>query len=449
MMPASEVSYKLDDIMKITVPLVLASFSSMLMMSIDRFVVGSYSIHAMNAVSMVGSYLAIPTLFFGAIASIVTVFIGQYHGAEEYKKIGGAIWQMIYFSIAISIICIPCGIYSEYFCFLPDAYRDDGLTYQAILTAFLCFPTMFNALSGFFIGRGKTGVVTTVVFISNVINLLLDIVLVCGIEGVIRPYGSVGAAIATVISLFIGNVILFAEFLSRNNREKYCTLNFAFNTAILKGCMKIGLPASFERVFSLLAWAVIFILLGNVSEDLATLESVTVSVYLVLCCYTEGLNKGAAAIVSNLIGDHRLSEIGYIFRTYMKINFCFCALISIPLVFKQGWLFAVLYKMNINVMHLETEFRIVFFLLFFCIMFDGVFWVILGILAAGGDTIWPAIVNTVLVWIIVTGPAYVMYATRTLNSVIEINALSAIASLVTAVLFYFRYKKMRWIRCVI
>lgn len=438
--------YNLGLVLRITIPLILTSLSATAMMAADRYIVGLFSIQSMNAISIVGSYICIPTMFFSVIAAISTVFVGQFNGNQQYKKIGLSVWQMIYLSILVGIISIPFVIWPDVICFLPDMYHSEGLPYQQILTYNVFFVTFFSAISGFFIGRGKTALVTIVVVFTNLINLILDIILVFGLQGVVRSMGVVGAAIATDVSFIIGDIMLFFIFLSPRNRRKYATLNRKFDKNIFLGCLKIGGPAAIERVFNLSAWSFIVILLGSISDDLATLEAVTVTVYLLFYCYTEGLNKGAAAIAANLIGQNRIEKVESVFRTYLKINAIFTLVISIPLVLWQDLLFFFLNKMNGNISHLHGEFSFVFYVLFIIIFLDGIFWIIYGILAAGGDTLWAAVVNTVLAWVLIALPTYLMYITGTLTSVREFNLLSALTSLIVSIVIYVRYKKGSWLK---
>jgi len=432
--------YSLSYILKVTLPLVLSALTTALMMSIDRFVVSLFSVEAMNALSIAGSYMGVLVMFFSSITAISTVFVGQLNGKCEHEKLAEPVWQMIYFSLLIAMLSIPFTLYPDLICLLPDRYYDLGILYQEILTGGMFIPTMYNAIAGFFIGQGKTAIITAIVILSNILNLILDIVLVFGIDGIIPSYGVAGAAIATVVSSGIGLLILISITLTRENRLKFKTLSYAFNKQMFLECIKVGLPLAVDRIFNLSAWSLIFILFGRVSNDLATLESITVSVYLVLCCYPEGLNKGAASIVSNLIGNNMSSKIRDVFKSYMFMNIVFSFLISIPLVFAQGILFFFLGKMNGDVSHLHAEFEFIFYILSATIFFDGIMWVISGILAAWKDTLWPAVVNTALVWGIIVFPTVYMYCTNTLTSVRVVNALSALTSLVTAILFYIRYK---------
>ena len=441
--------YTLADISKITAPLIFAALANTLMLFIDRFVLGLFSITAMNAASLVGNYISVITFFFIGITSIATIFIGQYNGECNFKSIAKPSWQMIYLSLLTVPVAVFLSTFTEELFFLPDIYREDGIIYQKLMSAFFWEGPLFMAISAFFIGRRKTLLVTSIVVISNILNFTLDMILVFGVDDFIPSFGAFGAALATVISQTIGIIVLLTIFFSRKNRSKFCTCDFSFDYKIFKDCIKIGTPLAFDRALNLLAWFLIFLFVGYISNDLATLESITVNFYIILCCYTEGLNKGISTIVANLIGENRISEVSRIFKTFMKINLVFSIIVAIPLVFYQDIPFYLISKMNGDVSHLKEELEIIFYFLLIIIVADGVVWIIAGILAAGGDTLIPMIINTVLLYIVVVVPTAIMYYTGTLNSMREINIFSAACSSLTALFLYCRYKRNSWRKIIV
>lgn len=441
--------YNLKDIARIVVPLFFSSVAVTLMLSIDRIVLGMYSLKAMNAVSLVSSYLAVISFFLCSITSISAVFVGQFNGEYQFKKTPIAVWQMIYFSLFTIPILTGMSVIVKKCCFLPEIYIDDGMMYMQMLTSFGFIPPLFAAISSFFVGRKKTVLVTLTVVAENIINLILDIILVFGIDGYIQPMGAVGAGIATIVANALGVIFLFAAFLSKKNSEHFATRICKFDKPIFISCLKIGTPLAFDRALNLGAWFLVFLLIGHVSNDLATLESITITFYLMLSCYTECLNKGAAVISANLIGENRINEVHRIFKTFMNINFVFSILIAIPLIFYQDALFFLLSKLNGGVSHLRDELVFIFYALYFVILADVVAWIISGILTSGGDTLYPAVANTVLLWLIVVLPTVYMYYSDTLNSMKEINSCSALCSVFTAIVLFYRYKIGKWKKAIV
>ena len=73
----------------------------------------------------------------------------------------------------------------------------------------------YGALSGFFVGQGKTRLITLLAIGANVINALLDVCLIFGVQGFIHPMGVQGAAIATSIGSLFQMLVLLYFFLKR------------------------------------------------------------------------------------------------------------------------------------------------------------------------------------------------------------------------------------------
>lgn len=86
----------------------------------------------------------------------------------------------------------------------------------------------FMALSAFFIGQGKVKLIMIVSLVGNLVNMLLDYLLIFGVEGYWSPLGAVGAAWATASAQMLQIAILFMIFLNRNYRTHYGTLRWHF-----------------------------------------------------------------------------------------------------------------------------------------------------------------------------------------------------------------------------
>lgn len=441
--------YSLKNIAGLIVPLFFSSVAGTLMVSVDRIILGMYSLNAMNAVSIVVSYTSILLFFLCAITSIAAVFVGQFNGEHQFKKTPIAVWQMIYFSFAVIPLLLLISFFSKKYNFLPDVYIKEGSQYMQILINFGFLHPLFAAISSFFIGRKKTTLVTLTVIAINILNLVLDIIFVFGIDEYIPKMGVQGAGIATVVSNAIGVIFLFFVFLNKENRKRFSTNDYSFNAKIFLDCFKIGLPLAISRSLNVSAQFLIFLFIGYSSDNLATLESITIAFYLMLSCYTECLNKGAEIISSNLIGENRIDEIPKVFRTFMNISFVLSIIIAIPLIFYQDFLFCCLEKLNGDILHLHSDLVFIFYVLYFVILADATTWIISGILTSGGDTLYPATINTILLWGIVVIPTACMYYTNTLNSIREINLCLMSYSILTAIVLFFRYKKGDWKKIIV
>jgi MATE family multidrug resistance protein len=437
--------YNLRAVLKFTLPLVLMTLSNNLMFSVDRMVLARYSIDSMNAASLAGNFVSIATFIVIAIAQMAAVFVGQYNGLEEHKKTAWPVWQMIYFSLLSSFLFfVPCGLATEYIDIFPNLYREDRICYQKIIMTFSGLPAISSALSSFFIGRGKSFIVIAVVLLSNIVNFCLDIALVFGIDGVIHSLGAQGAAIATVIGEVVRLLILFVLFLSRGNRANYATNDYRFRKKLFLSCIRTGLPISLTKSLGLFAWFLLLLIFTSVSKDLATIESILVSIWVIFTFFSEGTSRAISALTANLIGQNNLDSILKLLTLFMKLNLIMGLIFAIPLVIRQDISFAFLDQAKGDVAHLYSDLGFALRSLWIIIFVDSIFYSICGVLAAGGDTKFPMYIEQCTTWLLIVLPTASMYFAGMLQNIRVTYVLIPIASCVNVAVIYFRYKEMKW-----
>ncbi len=435
----------LKTILAISIPLILTALSSNLMFLIDRMVLAYYSINAMNAAAICGNLVSIFAFAFIAIAGISEIYIGQSNGQKDFDKLAVPVWQMIYFSLAGFAIMFPIGYFTEYINLLPEYCKKEGIEYQRVLAYFCSIPAMNVAFAAFFIGQGKTKIITYAVIIGSVSNVFLDILLIFGYKNIIPEMGCSGAAIATVLSELIQILILAIVFFNSNNRLRYGTFkNRKFNKKIFLGCLKLGHPLVIGRIFELLAWYLVYVAISHVSKNQATLQGVCVSIYVLFAFICEGINKSSAAISSNLIGQRNLEAIRKSYKTFLKFILILCGFITIPLILFPQSIFYFFDMLHEDISGLYPSMKIIFKLLVINITLEAIWSALWGILMSGGDTRYPMIANICSLWFFVVIPVGIMYYTGQLNSAIPIYWLTLLWCISTLILLYKRYKSLKW-----
>ena len=418
----------------------LAALSGALMLFLDRLILSHYSLDSMNAVAAVGNVCAIFQFSAVAIASIAEVFVGQYNGAKQYHKIAQPIWQMIWFSLATSVIFIPIGIWVGPL-IVPDNFENLGLPYFKLLMVFGPLLPLIGTFAAFFVGRGKTRLVIFAAIVGNVLNLVLDLILIFGIEPYIPSMGPLGAANATVFSQSIQVLILAVVFFLPKYRKRFNTHKMSLNFPLLWQCLKIGTPNSVAHAMEIAAWSFSFLLMDRISQDHVTILSIGQTIYILFAFLTDGMEKGITALASNFLGSKQLSMLPKLFNSSLIMLAGILLFLAIPLLLYPAPLingFSVdphLYNATILSLHLIW----VFFL------FDGLVWLIAGFLTSGGDTKFIMLINTATVWFLAIIPIY--YFVNILGG--PPHALWAIIAMYGALnagCFYWRYRSGKWLK---
>jgi MATE family multidrug resistance protein len=423
----------------------LAMMSSNLMYLIDRFMLAGYSIDAMNASTISGNFACMFSLMFTGVANSAEVFVGQYNGSQQYDKLASPVWQMIYVSLAFMLISVPIAYFSDYLNALPSHCQKDGVEYQKVLMYFAVLPPIRVSLSAFFIGQGKTKIITYSVVVGCILNVILDYSVIYGVEGIVPRLGCKGAAIATVIAEFFQILVLACIFFNSKNRKKHNTLrNFQLDKKLLLDCAKIGIPISFGNFMTILAFYLIQVLMGYSSKDTVTIYNISISLYVFFIFVGDGINRAATAIASNMIGREDFVSIEKTRKLFLTISIFFGLVIAMPLAIFPQWIMSLLDLMPDNISDLYSEIRIVLCLTTITITLETILLSCWGILIAGGDTKYAMTVYLMSLWICVVLPTTILYLLGSLNSAPVVGLFMVVDLIITQTFIYRRYKSMKW-----
>ncbi len=439
------INSSLKSILNISFPLILSALSANLLYLIDRMILAYYSIDSMNAAAMSGNFVAIFSFVFSSITGISEIYIGQSNGKKSYSDLAVPVWQMVYFSLIGFIILFPFGYFTEYINLLPNYCVKEGIDYQKPLIYTCALPAIKVAFASFFIGQGKTKIITYTVLLGAVSNIILDILFIFGYKDLIPEMGCKGAAIATILAEVAQILVLALVFFNKNNRLRYKTAyNIKFNKEIFKGCIKLGYPMSVGRIFELLAWYLVYVAISHVSKDLAIIQGICVSIYVFFAFICDGISKSAATVSANLIGQKNLNSIRKSFKTFLNIIFALGLIISMPLaIFPESLLF-FLNMLHDDISSLYPAIKTIFRLLCFSIPLEAICSLIWGILMSGGDTKYPMIANLCTLWGCVVMPICLLYYLEVLNSAVLIYWFTILWTIITLILFYRRYRTLKW-----
>lgn len=314
----------------VSYPLILSFFSGLAMIAVDRFYLAHYSPAALGA-AVSGGMMAWAYTFSGqTITNIAGVFVAQYNGAKRYKSIAEPVWQMIWFSLALSLPFAAAGIWFGPYIFSGSAIKAEQLLYFRWILAISPFMCMQGALNGFFIGRGRTAVITWLSLLGNIVNLALDPLFIFG-WGPIPEWGMAGACLATGIGVLIQIAIMFYIFMKKENREAYGSGNASLSIGTMWDCIRIGSPEAVACWLELNAWGLFYNLMAGLSEIHLLVTAVTQSVLMAFFWFACGLEHGSSTLCGNLIGAGLKEEIPRLFRSGLKIIAGFAVILSLVL----------------------------------------------------------------------------------------------------------------------
>ena len=446
----------LKELCGVSLPLVLFSFSSVLMYFLDRLFLARYSLDALNAVASASTMMWGFATGTYILASMAEIFVAQYNGGGLAHRLGQPVWQMIWFSLATSLFFWPIAYVAT-----PALYG--GTPYEKMagdyfLLMMLSGPAwpLIASLSAFYIGQGKTKVIVCMVLLANGTNILLDWVLIFGIKGWLPAMGPKGAALSSIIGQVFQIAFLFFLFLKKENRSKHGTGDFLFRPKLFKKCFCLGLPQALLETCTISGWAVYYWIMAKAGTAYITVASITHSICLLFSFVGEGLYKGSAAIAGNLLGAKQVDQIPNVVKAGIRFHLIFFALIAfllvcyptllidqfLPLTETDELVFSFGHGTLTHAQFVE-QLRICFFFILFHLFFEQLSWLFSGILSASGDTLYLFAAGSASIWTCLIGPIYFFVLVQ--GCEVWVGYLVMVGySFTTCFAYAWRYTSGRW-----
>ncbi|NQY29290.1 MAG: MATE family efflux transporter [Flavobacteriaceae bacterium] len=228
-----KVDLSFKSINKLAIPALIAGIAEPIISATDLAIIGNlpnHSAEAAAAVGLVSVFLNALIWMLGQSRSAISAIVSQYVGAGKLEEVKNLPIQAILIIIGISLfilgVTFPFAreIFSLYNAkglvldYCEDYYQIRAIGFPMILITF--------AIMGTFRGLQNSYYPMLIALTGLVFNLVLDVILVFGIEGYIPPLGLKGAAYASVISQGIMMVLAFYYLVKKTSVHIKFTLPF-------------------------------------------------------------------------------------------------------------------------------------------------------------------------------------------------------------------------------
>ena len=205
-----ETQISLKHINKLAVPAIIAGISEPILSLTDAAIVGHIPINATESLAAVGivtTFLSMLIWVLGQSRSAISSIISQYLGADKLEDVKNLPAQAIAIILGISFfVCLSTYPFATSIFKLYNAsglLLDYSVSYYKIRVFGLPFTLYTFAVFGIFRGLQNTYYPMLIAITGAVINILLDVLLVYGVEDLFQPLYLKGAAIASVLAQFL------------------------------------------------------------------------------------------------------------------------------------------------------------------------------------------------------------------------------------------------------
>ncbi|MDO5713282.1 MAG: MATE family efflux transporter [Tissierellia bacterium] len=308
----------------VVIPLALQNLINVAVMGADVLMLGKVSEKTLSAASLANQIQFVMTLIFFGIASGSNVLTAQYYGKGDMDTVKKIFGMALRLSLKIGLV-ITILVW-----FFPDEamkiFTSDpevialGIKYLRII----CISYIFSAISMSYLislrSVGQVAFSTMVYFISLIVNIILNSILIFGLFGAPRLLIQ-GAAIGTLIARFV-EVLLCYWYSKSFGKLKLSLKSFKVKNKILqKDFYKYSIPVIMNELLWGSGIAMTAAIIGHIGSEAAAANSVIQllrQLAMVLCF---GLASGTAVILGKFLGQKEMDVAKEYGKKFLQASF--------------------------------------------------------------------------------------------------------------------------------
>ena len=386
------------EVLKMALPLVMSTLSYTIMHFCDRMFLSWHSTTALAAVLPAGvlgwTLFSMPM----GIAGYANTFVAQYFGSGQFQMIGRVVWQAFRLSVWSIPFFILVGIYSETL-FIGFGHSETLVAQETIYFQIIALGAgavvIDSALSSYYTGRGRTGIVMVINVVAAVINIAIDPVLIFG-TAYSPALGIEGAAWATTIALWF-KVVVFATMIvfSSEATENGVFSDRVIDMKLTRRLLKYGTPNGFQFFMEGGAITVFVLLVARIGEIPAAATTVAFSINMVAFVPIVGMGIAVSTIVGQKIGKRNPALAARAVWTGLTIALAYNSLFAICYIFFPNWFLAGYTMAGEQIREIESLARLLLIFVAAYCLFDAVQLIFVSALKGAGDTMYVLVVTLV------------------------------------------------------
>lgn len=339
---------------------------------------------------------------FGAVRGTEPIF-AQAYGAGERDQMASGLAQAAAFALALSVplamlhwLCGPALVWFGQ----PSEIIADADAYSRVRSVGVPAAMGFMLLSSWLQGQGRVRAPMVVVWVGNLVNLVLDVVLVEGVAGVVPAMGARGCAWASTGVEWLSVLALSFACAPEVRAALRVKRAEVFSKTAWGRMASLGLPVGAQTGLEVWAFNAVGLVVGTFGAVALSAHVVAMQIISFTFMVPLGLGGAASARVGNLIGaGHRWGTVAVV---AVGLGAAWMAVSALVLLAAgstiSGWFSpdAAVIAVTVTLLPVAAVFQVA----------DGVQAVAFGVLRGAGDTRVPALANVVAYWMVGLPVAY-------------------------------------------
>ena len=292
-------------ILLLAVPMVLEMVLESLFAVVDVFWVGRLGANAVATVGLTESMLSLVFAVGIGLSLSTTAMVARRIGEKDPEGAAVAAVQAIVLGLIVSLaIGLPCFFYAPRLLQLMGASPEIvsvGSGYTRICLGGSCAVLLLFLNNAIFRGAGDAAIAMRLLWVSNIINLILDPCLIFGL-GPFPRLGVTGAALATFTGRSIGVLYQFYRLLKGTARIRVLARQLRLDLGVMLRLVRVSLNGILQFVIGHVSWVGLVRIISLFGS--AALAGYTVAIRIVIFAILPswGLSNAAATLVGQNLG---------------------------------------------------------------------------------------------------------------------------------------------------
>ncbi len=292
-------------IILLSIPMVLEMVMESLFAVVDIFFVSQISTNAVATVGLTESVITIVYSLGIGLSMAATAMVARRIGEKNFKKASYTAVQSIIVTIVLSAILSVAGfIYGEDVLRLMGGEEDliaEGRWYTKILFASNGTIMLLFLINGIFRGAGNAAIAMRALWISNILNMILDPMFIFG-WGIIPEMGVAGAAVATTIGRSVGVLYQLYHLLKGSGVIKISLKQFKVDFPIIKRLIKIASGGVGQFLIESASWIFLTRIISQFGSEALAGYTIALRIILFTILPSFGISNAAATLVGQNLG---------------------------------------------------------------------------------------------------------------------------------------------------
>lgn len=292
-------------ILLLAIPMVLEMVLESLFAVVDTFWVGRLGANAVATVGLTESILALVFAIGLGVSMSTTAMVARRIGEKDPEDAAISAVQAILLGLLISLgLGIPAGIEAPRLLGLmggSPAIVAVGSGYARIALGGSGAIIMLFLNNAIFRGAGDAAIAMRLLWVSNIINLILDPLLIFGV-GPFPHLGVTGAALATFTGRSIGVLYQFYRLLRGTERIHVLARHIYVNVPVLWRLLRISFAGILQFAIANASWIGLVRIVSLFGASAVAGYTVAIRVVMFFLLPAWGLSNAAATLVGQNLG---------------------------------------------------------------------------------------------------------------------------------------------------